>query len=215
MSPRTVRTNVTRRPRRPARGSAPAARSRSCEGPRSAPRADRAARDGHRCGRPCRLAHRHALRHRADRGMRVVGGREAAAGDEDVRGVADHQGPIGDADSRAVGQVPPDRVGADPVVLDRARRTGRSRRRIAGAPRTSSRGQPVVAVHAPRLADPDARPERDQRRPLVAGHPVDEEPDVLERLSPAGDLGLGQEPRVRRVDDPAVVARAGTSRAGS
>ena len=48
-----------------------------------------------------------------------MGRREAAAGDEDVRGVADHERPIGDADRGAVGQVPPDRVGAAPVVLDR------------------------------------------------------------------------------------------------
>jgi len=65
-------------------------------------------------------------------------------------------------------------------------------------------GEPVVAVHTPRFADPDLCAERDERGVLVAGHPVDQEPDVLERLAPAGDLGLGEEPRIRRVDDVAV-----------
>ena len=84
-----------------------------------------------------------------------------------------------------------------------AHRTGRCRREPASPEHVVAR-QPVVAVHAPRLADPDLRAERDERRTLVAGHPVDEEPGVLERLAPAGDLGLGQEPGVGGVDEAAV-----------
>jgi hypothetical protein len=38
---------------------------------------------------------------------------------------------------------------------------------------------------------------------LVAGHPIDEEPGVLERLAAAADLGLGQEPGIGRVEDGA------------
>ncbi len=50
---------------------------------------------------------------------------------------------------------------------------------------------------------------------FVAGHAVDQEPGVLEGLAPAGDLGIGQEPRVGRVDDAAVVGRGGSRAGGS
>ena len=136
--------------------------------------------------------------------MRVVRRAEAAPGDEHVRGIADHETPIGDPDRGPVRQVLPDRVGATVMVLDG--RTAQADPVVEGARGEHVvAGQPVVAVDAPRLANPDLRPERDERRMFVAGHAVDEEPDVLERLAPAGDLGLGQEPRVGGVDEASVV----------
>ena len=206
MSPRTVRTNVIARPASGASASsriAPSARSRSrsaldVDVARIAPGRDRQGRRG-----PGRLAHRHALGHRADRGVRVVGRAEAATGDEHVGGVANDQRPVRDPDRRAVRQVLPDRVRAAVVVLDRG--AAQADPVVEGARAEDIvAGQPVVAVDAPRLADADLRAERDERRVLVPGHAVDEEPDVLERLAPAGDLGLGQEPRVGGVDDAAV-----------
>ena len=176
---------------------------------------DRAGRQRRR--RPGRLAHRHALGHRADRGVGVVGRREAAPGDEDVGGVAD--------DAASGRGCRPRRRPAGTARSCRrrrggprsARRTGRSRRRTVARARTSSPGQPVVAVDPARLADPDAR-----SRSATS--------DALLRSRARGRRGSG---RTRAPGDgrpsrprsgttgsvaltmPAVGRRAGTSRAGS
>ena len=68
-------------------------------------------------------------------------------------------------------------------------------------------GEPDVAVDPARLPDPDLAAEGDQLRPLVARHLVDQEPGVLEGLAAPGHLGLGEQPRVGRVDHPAALAR--------
>ena len=115
---------------------------------------------------------------------------------------------VRDPDRLALGQVGPGRARAGRVVLDR---------RPAQADRVVERpgrqdvvaGQAVVAVHAAGLADADLGPERDERGGLVAGHAVDEEPDVLERLPAPGDLGGRQEVRVRGVRHAAVAAVRG------
>ena len=122
-----------------------------------------------------------------------MGRREAAAGDQDVGRVARQR-------ASRTGCPPPRRragtarrvSGAAVVVLD-----GRAAQAdlVVELPRAEDvvARQPVVPVHAAGLAHADLRAERDQRRALVAGHPVDEEPGVLERLAAARDLGLGQE----------------------
>ena len=97
-------------------------------------RGSRPAGDGHRRRRAGRLAHRHALGHRPDRGVGVVGRAEAAPGDEHVGRVADDERPIGDADRLAVGQVLPGRVRAAVVVLDRGAAQADLRRRTRGPP---------------------------------------------------------------------------------
>ena len=67
-------------------------------------------------------------------------------------------------------------------------------------------GEPDVAVDPARLPDPDLAAEGDQPRPLVARHLVDQEAGVLEGLAAPGHLGLGEQPRVGRVDHPAALA---------
>ena len=123
--------------------------------------------------------------------------------DQHVRGVAHQQRP--DTGSRPPGpsgrycqsvSAPAwwssiGRAAQPDLLVELAGRRGR-RRGSAGSRRTpgASRGR--------RSASPSAA----RRRVLVPGDAVDQEPDVLERLAPAGDLGLGQEPRVGGVDDP-------------
>ena len=144
-----------------------------------------------------------------------MGRREAAAGDEDVGRVADDQRPVGDADRRAVRQVRARscRRSRPVVVLDRG--AAQADRVVEGpSGQDVVAGQSGVAVHAPGLADTDPRAERRERGAFVAGHAIDEEADVLERLAAAGDLGLGQEPRVGRVDDAAVVVAPERVQAG-
>ena len=124
---------------------------------------------------------------------------EAASRDEDVRGVAHHERPVRDAHRLAVGQVVPQRVRAGMVILDRRAAQADLVIELAGAQHVLAR-QARIAVDAPRLADPDLGPERHERRVLVARHQVDEEADVLEGLTTAGDLGPREEVRIRRVD---------------
>ena len=116
--------------------------------------------------------------------------------------VADDERAQRDADRRAVGQVAPGRAvaAAAVVVLDRGAAQADLVVELAGRQDVLG-GHPVVAVDAARLAHADPRPERDERGALVAGHAVHEEPGVLERLAPPGDLELGQDVGVGGVAD--------------
>ncbi len=130
-------------------------------------------------------------------------GAERSPANQHVGRIANDQRPVRDADGLAVREVLPGRVGSRMVILDRrpAQADGvveRTRREDVLA------SKPGVAVHPTRLPNADLGPQRDQRRMLIAGNPVDQEPDVLEGLATAGHFRLGQEPRVRGVDDPAV-----------
>ena len=146
MSPRTVRTNGASRSRRtPACVMRPGPprdrgwRRRPADVAEDVDRSSvaraQASLDRQRRRRAGGLAHGHALGHRADRGMGIVRGGEAAAGDEQVLdAVADEQRPVRDAHRLPVGQVLPARVGAAVGGPRSARRTGRSGRRTAARP---------------------------------------------------------------------------------
>src|SRR5262249_1054026 len=149
------------------------------------------------------LAHRHALGHRADAGVRVVGGGEAAACDEEVRPLPGQERAIGDAHAAPVGEVLPLRVGAAVVVLD-----GRAAEPdlVVELPRAQDglAGEADLALDAARLADPDLDAKAGEVGLLVAGDALAEEARVFERLPAALHLGAGEQLGVRGVDDAAV-----------
>src|SRR5438552_19054523 len=99
--------------------------------------------------------------------MGVVGGGEAASGDEDIDRISSGEGPEGDADAPAARDVGPARVGTRPMVLDRRPAEADLVVELAGGEHVAA-SQPEIAVDAPGLADADLGPERDERRPLVA-----------------------------------------------
>ena len=81
-------------------------------------------------------------------------------------------------------------VGAGVMVLDR--RTAQAHAIFEAVCRQDVVArEPVVAVHAARLANADLRPEGGEGL-LVTRNPFSREADILERLAPPGDLTRGQ-----------------------
>ena len=101
-----------------------------------------------------------------------------------------------------VGQVLPARVGAGVMVLDRARRTARPASSNWRARQDVVARQPVVAVHAARLADADLG--RRTRRACACSYPGRGRPGTGRTRAPGG--GRRSRPRsgtrIGGVDDP-------------
>ncbi len=154
---------------------------------------------GHGRGSASSLAHRHARRHRARRGVRVVRRRKTAATDEQPVEAARHKRSIRNAIHRATGNVLPVGLAARPVVLYRRAAECHLVGKAARLEHVGAR-QLVVTDHASRLAHADRRARPDEHRTLEAGHPVAQEAVVLADLPAALDLGPRQRDRVRRVN---------------
>ena len=164
---------------------------------RHRPRHHPSRRRGHGRG-PRGLAHRHARRHRPGRRVRVVRRREAPSHHQQSLHSQREQGPVRDPVHAPLAHVPPFRVAPGAVILDRRAAQGDLVLEPAARQHVVA-GEPVVAVDAPALPDPDRRAGRHDHAACKAGHPVTQEPVVLADLASALDLRRGQLLRVRGI----------------
>ena len=116
--------------------------------------------------------------------MGAVRGREAAAGHEHVPGITDDERQIRDPHGPTLRQIPPRRVVPGVVVLDRGRAQTDLVVELFGREDLLT-SQSVVPEDPSGLADAELSTERRETGRLVPGDAIDQEADVLERLSPA------------------------------
>ena len=109
---------------------------------------------------------------------------QAATGHDDAVDLPRQQAAVGDVVGLPVGEVLPACVAAGVVLLDRRPAAGHG---VGELPRRQDvvAGQPVRAMDAAALADPDLGGEAAEVGALVAGDAVAQEAAVLERLAPA------------------------------
>src|SRR6218665_665903 len=137
------------------------------------------------------LTHRHGLRHRPDRGVRIVCRREASTSDHDILRVTDKEGSKRDTNRRTFRQVCPGGSVTGVVVFDGG---GAQRNLVIKLTCTEHifPGNTVVTTDPAGFAQSNLSAESDKAGLLVPGDTVGEEASIFKSLTTALDFCCGQ-----------------------